>query len=46
MQRLAAALNTYDAIKSWLRSPDWAKWAARHPEDWKIVQYVLKLRGV
>jgi len=46
IQRMAAAWNTYQAIRSWRRSSDWSGWAARNPEDWRLVQYVLELRGV
>jgi len=44
LRRMTAALNVYEAVRSWRRSTDWAKWAQDNPEDWRTVQYVLKLR--
>lgn len=44
LRRMSAAMNTYNAIKSWRQSTDWVKWSQHNPEDWALVQYVLKLR--
>jgi len=44
LRRIAAALNVYDAIKSWRGSTDWVRWKQAHPEQWKTVARVIVLR--
>jgi hypothetical protein len=44
MTRLSAALNVYNAVRSWRVSDDWAGWAKRNPESWRMVSMVLRLR--
>jgi hypothetical protein len=47
VERMTAALNTYDAVVAWRRAmqDNVAKWAKANPEAWRMVQRVLKLRG-
>lgn len=42
--KMEAVLSTYDAVRSWHASANWAKWAARFPHHWAVVQNVITLR--
>ncbi len=45
LTRMAVAANVYRAMREWRKTAQWATWAKEHPEQWELVQTVLKLRS-
>jgi hypothetical protein len=43
MNRMTVLLNIYNSTKAWVLSNDWADFARRHPDDWKLVQDLIML---
>lgn len=45
LRRMAAVVNVYDAVCSHRRSTNWAEWAKRNPEMFRLINTVQRLRG-
>jgi len=44
IRRMLTALNIYNAVKSYRQSRDLNAWTDNHPDLWKLVDEVRKLR--
>ncbi len=44
MRRMSAALNVYQAMRDFKTSKSWADFQAHSPDQWHIVEDVLRLR--
>ena len=44
LDRMSAALNTYETIRGFFSSNDWEQWGRTNPGGSAILAYVLRLR--
>jgi hypothetical protein len=44
VKRMRYAYTVWSVIGDWKSAKNRAEWCDRNPHDWKIVQYVIKLR--
>jgi len=44
LERASTALNVYRAFKDWRAADNWQEFQENHPEQWRIVGQVRKLR--